>query len=373
MKFDKDTLASLQLATSKIMAEGPLEATKAIQRALAGQQVTAPAMKDINPPPAAGTAPRTSAPDMPHFSELPTARGIADLLGRKRPRSPAPPLPPGARFLSARYSGAEGARAYKLYVPASYSGQPMPLVVMLHGCTQNPDDFAAGTRMNQLAERDGFLVLYPAQSPEMNHSLCWNWFTPEVRQRGHGEAAIIAGMAVHIMAEYAVRSERVGIAGLSAGGAMALAVATLYPEMFHAVGVHSGLPFGAAHDLPSALQAMRTGGTAAAPLAGPRLIVFHGDKDKTVHSLNAKHIMASKTGTEAHVTKESHKGKAQGGRRYTCTTYRRPNGEAVAEQWDIHGAGHAWAGGSQHGSFTDATGPDASSEMLRFFGFSAAQ
>lgn len=373
MKFDKDTIAGIQLAARKIMAEGPLEATKAIQRALAGtpDAPPPPVMKDLNPAPPSAKAPRPRAPAMPRI-ELPGG-AIPELIRRKQPRAPAAPLPQGARFLAAAYQGAEGGRGYKLYVPASYQGRAMPLVVMLHGCTQDPDDFAAGTRMNTLAERDGFLVLYPAQSREANHSLCWNWFLPEALRTGQGEAAIIAGMVGRVMSDYAVQADHISIAGLSAGGAMALAVATLHPEIFRCVGVHSGLPFGAAHDLPSALQAMQSGRAAGTrPLTLPRLIVFHGDKDKTVHPANSAQIVGSRTASEAHASTGIRKGKASGGRRYTCTTHSRLDGEVFAEQWEIHGAGHAWAGGSPQGSFTDATGPDASSEMLRFFGIAAA-
>ncbi|MGB9991978.1 extracellular catalytic domain type 1 short-chain-length polyhydroxyalkanoate depolymerase [Massilia sp. SM-13] len=373
MKFDKDTVAGIQLAARKIMAEGPLEATKAIQRALAGavDEAPAPPMKDLNPPPPGSRKVRKPPFSMPGV-ELPGGL-MPEPARRKPPRTPAAPLPAGARFLAAAYRGAEGSRSYKLYVPASYQGQAMPLVVMLHGCTQDPDDFAAGTRMNQLAERDGFLVLYPAQSRKANHSLCWNWFQPDALQTGRGEAAIIAGMVASVMDDYAVQADHISIAGLSAGGAMALAVATLHPETFRCVGVHSGLPFGAAHDLPSALQAMQSGSaTGTRPLTLPRLIVFHGDKDKTVHPANSAHILDSRTASEPHAKAEITKGKAQGGRRYTCTTHRRLNGEVFAEQWEIHGAGHAWAGGNPQGSFTDVTGPDASSEMLRFFGIAAA-
>jgi poly(hydroxyalkanoate) depolymerase family esterase len=370
MKFDKETIANIQLATQRLMSGGAIEATRAIQRALAGgtmPEAAAPIMKDINPAPHAATPPFAS----PLNFDVPGGP-LPGPVKSKHPHAPAPPMPAGARFLSASYRGSEGTRGYKLYVPASYSGTAMPLVVMLHGCTQNPDDFAAGTRMNQLAERDGFLVLYPAQSRQANHSLCWNWFVPGDQQTSTGEAAIIAGMVTHVASGYAVQRDQISIAGLSAGGAMALAVAALYPEMFQAVGVHSGLPFGAARDLPSALQAMRSGATSgAAPLTIPRLIVVHGDKDKTVHPANAARILASRTGTETLLKPEIIKGKTTGGRRYTRTIHRRRNHDVIAEQWDVHGAGHAWAGGSQHGSFTDLTGPDASSEMLRFFGIAA--
>ncbi|QCP14573.1 PHB depolymerase family esterase [Pseudoduganella umbonata] len=287
---------------------------------------------------------------------------------RKRP--PPAPLPDGARFDSASFTCHAGTRGYKLYVPSTYKqGQPVPLVVMLHGCTQDPDDFAAGTRMNQVAEETGCLVAYPCQSQGANSSKCWNWFSAADQQRERGEPAIIAGIARQVMADHSVDPARVSIAGLSAGGAMAVVVGALYPELFHAVGVHSGLPFGSATDLPSALQAMQQGAKGGGrPVASPPLIVFHGDKDHTVNRKNGDDVLQH--GLVAHEagTPEVEQAKASGGRKYTRTIHRSKDGRVLAEHWELHGAGHAWAGGSASGSYTDPTGPDASREMVRFFG-----
>ena len=297
-----------------------------------------------------------------------------DVKPRADPRPPAPkpsPQPktrpsPGGRFTEATYVGATGQRGYKLYVPAAFDGQAMPLVVMLHGCTQSPDDFAAGTRMNDLAEAHGFFVAYPAQAAAANPSRCWNWFNAADQQRDKGEPALIAGLTHEIMARCPVDAKRVFIAGLSAGGAAAAVMGQAYPELYTAVGVHSGLACGAARDFASAFRAMQQGGQGRAETQVFRpTIVFHGDGDATVHPMNgghvidqARHAVRLKTLTET--------GKA-GGRSYTRVTEIDEKGTPRLEQWTIHGAGHAWSGGSPVGSYTDANGPDASYEMIRFF------
>jgi poly(hydroxyalkanoate) depolymerase family esterase len=243
---------------------------------------------------------------------------------------------------------------------------------MLHGCTQDPDDFAAGTRMNALAEEIGLFVLYPAQAPRSNAHKCWNWFVPGDQRRGHGEPALLAGMTRHVMATHRIDADRVWVAGLSAGGAMAAILAREYPDLFAAAGVHSGLPPGAAHDVMSAFSAMKTGARGGPPAeAAPSAptIVFHGDADGTVHVLNGSHLVdAVLGGAGALATREI--GAANGpGRAFTRTIYRPADGSGPsrAEHWVVHGAGHAWIGGDPAGSFTDGDGPDASREMLRFF------
>ena len=301
--------------------------------------------------------------------------------------SPAEALPEGATFKSGTFANQAGSRDYKLYIPSGYHGQPLPLIVMLHGCTQNPDDFAAGTGMNMLAEEQPCLVLYPAQSATANHSGCWNWFKPADQQREGGEPAIIAGMTRQIIQEYHVDKRRVYVAGLSAGGAMATTMTMTYPEIYAAVGVHSGLPHAVAQDLPSALTAMRGGN---GPLAGLNkqadarstastaakipAIIFHGDQDSTVHPSNAdrvvaQHLPAANSGraTKHSIAAEKRSGKVANGHSYTCTTHHAASGQPILEQWSIHGAAHAWAGGTSRGSYTDPKGPDASREMLRFF------
>lgn len=280
-------------------------------------------------------------------------------------------------FIAGVYGNAAGERAYKLYVPSNHAaGQSLPLIVMLHGCTQGPDDFAAGTQMNTLAEGKRCFVLYPAQSNSANQSRCWNWFRREDQARDRGEPAIIAGMTREIAQRYGIDARRVYIAGLSAGGAMAAVMAVTYPELYAAAGIHSGLACGSAHDLPSALAAMRgmpagpgrAASTGAASHATPT-IVFHGDQDSTVHPRNGANVIAQshhhEGGPGGQVSSE--RGQAAGGHSYTRTVHRDAAGRVLLEHWLVHGGGHAWFGGSQAGSYTDARGPNASAEIVRFF------
>jgi poly(hydroxyalkanoate) depolymerase family esterase len=281
-------------------------------------------------------------------------------------------IPEGAQFLSRSFTCAAGTRTYKLYIPRCPRPGKRPLIVMLHGGTQDADDFAAGTRMNALAEEHGFIVAYPSQSQTANASLCWNWFSPENQLRGRGEPAIIAGITTEIIAEYAVDPTRVFIAGLSAGGAMAAVMGATYPDLYAAVGVHSGLPYRSAADLPSAFAAMRGDGT----LRGTRatktrgtgddsrpvpIIVFHGDADKIVHPSNAKNMVAEGVDGSAEETRHV------AVRAHTRTVTRGKTGAVLVEQWLVHGSGHAWSGGNPDGTYTDPHGPDASREMVRFF------
>lgn len=289
-----------------------------------------------------------------------------DLLLRRRP------LHGTARFISGEFRNRAGARRYKLYIPSTFTGRPMPLLVMLHGCTQDPDDFAAGTQMNTVAEEHQCFVVYPAQSAGANRSRCWNWFSALDQKRGQGEPSIIAGIARQVMERYPVVHGQVYVAGLSAGGAMAIIVGTLYPEIFSAVGVHSGLPYASARDLPSALTAMRRGTASAreANSAGQPLIVFHGDQDRTVHPVNGEELIAQ--GLRSHPLGGSASparlaGRVPDGHEFTLTAHWLEDGSTLGEHWVIHGAGHAWSGGSEAGSYTDARGPDASREMMRFF------
>jgi poly(hydroxyalkanoate) depolymerase family esterase len=293
--------------------------------------------------------------------------GLDELVGHTPNRAPAP-LPEGARFEERTFANEAGSRTYKLYIPSGYTGEPMPLVVMLHGCTQTPDDFAAGTKMNELAEEQAFLVAYPAQAQSANVSKCWNWFNAADQHRDRGEPSLIAGITRQILRDFSVETGRVYVAGLSAGGAAAAIMGSAYPDLYAAVGVHSGLACGAARDMPSAFAAMRQGG---APQPGGAkqsvpTIVFHGDRDTTVSPVNGDQVIAqSKAGLDLRSTVS--RGQAPGGINYTRTVASDDSGHPMLEHWVLHGAGHAWSGGSPSGSYTEPKGPDASREMMRFF------
>ncbi len=271
---------------------------------------------------------------------------------------------------------------YKLYLPPTPSGEaasprpnPKPMVMMLHGCTQDAADFAAGTQMNTLARDLGVVVLYPEQAQRANAQKCWNWFKPQHQERGRGEPAFLAALAMSVAAQHDVDPQKMYVAGLSAGGAMADIVGCCYPDVFAAVGVHSGLPTGAASDVVSALAVMRSGAPARAARAGalvPPTIVFHGDADSTVHVQNGEAVVnaaraAHQRTSAGGASTQSHAGRSPGGQRYTRHVDSDAAGKICTEYWQLHGAGHAWSGGSPKGSYTHAAGVDASAEMLRFF------
>ncbi|MEO8859271.1 MAG: PHB depolymerase family esterase [Burkholderiaceae bacterium] len=281
----------------------------------------------------------------------------------------------GQAFRDLLHSSEHGTRQYKLFVPSSYDGSPRPLIVMLHGCKQNPEDFAAGTQMNLLAQTHGILVAYPAQTPRANGGNCWNWFESSQQVRGGSEPSLIAGIVSDIGRDYALDQRKTFVAGLSAGAAMAVILGHTYPEVFSAVAAHSGLPIGAAHDVASAFAAMH-GQVAASPFgigarAPTRTIVFHGDADATVapgngHAITAQAIAAFKRhGTS--LRRVERRDASAGTRPSTCTEYVDDLGLVQVEECVVRGGGHAWFGGNPKGSYTDPTGPDASREMVRFF------
>ena len=355
--MSEDFVAAMRRATAAVRGLNVADATGIIQRALGGFAA---------PPGVAEAAPARRA-RRPLREVVRTLRDGRRALGRQGLRRPIqePPLPDGAAFRAEHYACAAGARRYRLYVPASAQDAPQGLVVMLHGCTQSPEDFATGTGMNRLAEAHGLLVAYPEQTRADNSMACWNWFRPGDQRRDAGEPAILAGLARHIVAAFGVPPGRVFVAGLSAGGAMAAVLGETYPDVFAAVGVHSGLPAGCASDVVSAFAAMR-GDPGAAPAvrrgdAIPRTIVFHGAADRTVHPSNAGQIVAA-----AGRPLWDERGEA-GGRAYVRSVAEGRDGAPEVECWIVEGAGHAWSGGDAGGSYADPAGPDASAEMVRFF------
>lgn len=358
-----------------VRANDPTAATDIIQRALRQAGLMNSNSPDIPPAPPSG----------PRIIDLNAAPAWRELIpSRLRPGAhPLAPsarqaeLPAGATFTDGVFACSEGTRRYKLYIPASAQPANNPLVVMLHGCTQDAGDFAAGTAMNAVAEETGCLVLYPEQDRGANPTNCWNWFDAAQQSRDTGEPAILAGMTRHIVDTHAIDPQRVYVAGLSAGGAMAAILAAEYPDLYAAVGVHSGLAAGSGKDMISGLHAMKRPGRAARAGKHVPIIVFHGDADQVVHPGNGTAVL--RQFADAHAAggsalTEDVRSDHAAGRNYIRTSWRDADGRNVAEHWLVQGAGHAWQGGAAAGSHTDPTGPSASREMLAFFlGREAAQ
>ncbi len=313
--------------------------------------------------------PRLETPGLLGKGQLPDlSQGVEALAKlRKRPRVIAPD---GASYLSRTFAGQAGSRPYKVYVPSKPLGANPPLLVMLHGCTQNADDFAIGTGMNLLAEEHGLIVAYPEQPMAANQLGCWKWFNPQDQLRDQGEPSIIAGITRALVAELNIDSARVFVAGLSAGGAMAEIMSATYPDVYAGAGIHSGVAYGAASDTASAFVAMSgklTQRRASSARETVRTIIFHGASDRKVHPNNAEAILADARSRFPRTHQETIESGMANGRKYTRTALGSVGGVAALEYWAIEGLGHAWSGGSPEGSHTDQSGPDASREMVRFF------
>ncbi len=277
-------------------------------------------------------------------------------------------------------------RSYQAFVPAAHRpGVALPLLVVLHGCTQTATDIAIGSRMNEVAEDLGFLVLYPEQPDRYQIQRCWRWYDPEHRARDSGEPAAIAAMTREVAELYGTDPDRVYVAGISAGALMALSAALAYPDLYAAVGVHSGGAYGVASDVGGALALMRNGAPGAVAAADDAwrsmgeharllpLIVLHGEADAVVQPRNADDLLAqwralaTRNGRPLTAEEDSLE---ENGRQVRRVRYRAGTGsaagEVVIERWMIAGLGHAWSGGSPEGSYSDPQGPEASRVIMRF-------
>ncbi|MCB0176263.1 MAG: PHB depolymerase family esterase [Anaerolineae bacterium] len=353
-----------------------------------------------SPPPSSAEAKskrerRQQSDSSPLGDEMPFFLRIPEQLRQLKDKIPMPQSTPTqeteavnngpGQFLSRSFTNEAGTRSYKVYIPSSYQGQSLPLVVMLHGCTQSPDNFAASTRMNELAETHNFFVAYPAQTFKANFGKCWNWFKAAEQMRDQGEPAIIAGITREVIATYNLDARRVYIAGISAGGAMSMIMGMTYPDLYAATGIHSGVPYGVAQNIPTGLAVIKMGGSAPterltnAPGDQARVrvvptIVFHGDDDSMVNPNNGDAIIdqwmqvrAERENRRPAPPVTTYEGQVPDGHRYTRLVYQEAGEPSVMEQWLVHGAGHAWSGGNPNIAWTDGQGPDASQEMLRFF------
>jgi poly(hydroxyalkanoate) depolymerase family esterase len=353
-----------------------LEATALIQRVLRGGPSTSAGASSTTTVAQSepqgedpGLRPKTPHTVRPHASLKETV-GRMEAMAKlfREDLHPAPEVPAGALFTTATYANAAGKRNYRLYIPANRGDEPLALIVMLHGCAQTPEDFAAGTQMNALAEEHGFLVAYPGQTLRANIRQCWNWFRPQDQRRGEGEPSLIAGITEEIMRQYPVDPKRVYIAGLSAGGAAAAIMGDVYPDLYAGVGVHSGLPSAAAKDLASAFDAMRLGAKVQKPSAQlVPTIIFHGERDMIVNPSNGEAVAVKAVGSASGLRREAEQGRTAGGRNYVRIFYADETGRTLCEYWRIRESGHAWSGGRSSASHTDPLGPDASREMVRFF------
>jgi poly(hydroxyalkanoate) depolymerase family esterase len=351
-----------------------VDASRLIQRSLLGSVLqTQPQVQAETKAPAGRE--HTPAANDPQVAEYPPQ--VIILPPPQRPvgdiATPAPTRK--ASFTKHQFVFEADTYPYRLYTPPATAvdasaDKRMPLVVLLHGCKQDALDFSNGTAMNALADEHHAMVLYPEQITRANAMRCWNWFEPGHQQANRGEPGMIAALTQSILQKHGADPERVYIAGLSAGGAMAAVMADLYPDIFAAVGVHSGLAAGAANDVMSAFGAMRSGAKGSKQPTLPT-IIFHGTADKTVHPDNSQHITeAALAGLKAaglQLVKTASSNSHNGGEKIERLVYSTADGTPYIENWRIDGGAHAWSGGDAIGSYTDPDGPSASAAMLAFF------
>ena len=343
----KNLSAPMREALKATRAGNPAEATRLIQQALSGGNA---ASADLNQ--------RTDTGDnrRPESFFQRAAR-----MAQTRPRANGPAIPESAQWIARTHVEGGHERPFRLYVP---SVAPRGLIVMLHGCSQSPEDFAIGTGMTTIAEARDFLVVWPEQPKSANAHGCWNWFDPRHQGRDDGEVAVVAGIVQTLTTEYALQEGSAIIAGLSAGGAKASNIVAAYPELFSVAAIHSGLVHSAASDVGAAFAAMKT-----PPVPTPRgtdvpTLILHGSADSTVSPGNGAAIEQS-IGFDDHQVAEEIA--VVNGRSLRIRRALDSQGNLRHESWLIEGTGHAWSGGHPGGSYTDSSGPDASAAILRFF------
>lgn len=371
-------MPAMRRAMDAVRNSDPIAATRSIQQALlrsGSADIDEPKSLRIAADPSTHSRDESGKPAAGRsyrFSGL--AETLAALRALKSPdnadrRHQFNSTPESPGFQRRQFARASGERDFRLFIPSI--SRPCGLIVMLHGCRQTAEDFAVGTNMNLLAEEHGLLVAYPFQPSSANASSCWNWFRPQDQARTGGEAGIIAGLTQSVLAEFALTTPNVFVAGLSAGGAMAAVLGSTYPEIYSAAGVHSGLAYKSAHDVNSAFAAMRGQHARHSTVTPgrhflPRLIVFHGSEDHTVALSNASALWRDATGARGpedilEMTA------SVGGRAVDRRIYSKFGEGSSVEEWIIHGSGHSWSGGNPGGSYTEPDGPNASAEMVRFF------
>jgi poly(hydroxyalkanoate) depolymerase family esterase len=313
-----------------------------------------------------------------------------------------PQLAHASEWVSGTASTSTGSRNYRLWVPSGLEKQnPVPLVMMLHGCMQKPEDLATISGMNEIADRNGFLAVYPEQTIEANPLRCWNWFDPKHQSRDSGEPALLAAVVKQVQTTNSVDANRIYVVGISAGAAMAVVMGVTYPDLFNGIGVCAGLEFKAGTNAETGLAAMKQGGpdprqqgivafnAIAENLRGKSkrrmpLIVFQGDADPYVNPLNAEQLITqwAKTNDYLEDARDNDsvknqpasktEGSVPGGHEFTKSVYNDRAGRLLLEKWMVKGLSHAWSGSPTAGPFADPKGPNASLEMWRFFAETSA-
>jgi poly(hydroxyalkanoate) depolymerase family esterase len=370
--FSQKSFGQAMLKATRLTGVGKLlDASRLIQRTLFGG--SAPGTTG-NRHPAAPTATQPAAEESPPAVIILPGPPKASGLPQQHTTEPGRQ----AEFTKHAFAFDGNSYPYRLYIPSAATreaaAQRMPLIVLLHGCKQDALDFSHGTAMNMLAEQHHAMVLYPEQTTSGNAMRCWNWFEPSHQKAGRGEPGMIAALTQKTIAQHNADPARIYVAGLSAGGAMAAVVAGLYPDLFAAVGVHSGLAAGAAQDVMSAFSAMRSGAKGHKTAALPT-IVFHGTADTTVNPDNSEFITdaalnafkAAGLSLKKSNSKLDSKSSTNHPEQTERTVYNNASGTPYVESWRITAGPHAWSGGNAQGSFTDPDGPDASKAMLAFF------